>query len=334
MESVIAKDILRNERVMVFFSTSPTEATLFELKYKNGKCIRDHIKNYDNPPITTASGITSILNDVKNYAPANRYAMVINCHGMGWLPVPTSKTRSMDQKYYWEYEGVPLTRFFGGLSPEYQTNITTLATAITQAGIKMEYILFDDCYMSSIEVAYDLKDVTDHLIASPTEIMAFGMPYAEIGQYLVGDVDYEGICNSFISFYRNYSLMPCGTIGVTVCSESENLAAVMKEINQKYAFDPTQLNSLQRMDGYSPIIFFDYGDYVTKLCPDRVLLEKFNEQLERTVPSKYRMHTDYFYSMSKGKVQINTYSGTTISDPSVNPEASTKTETAWFIATH
>lgn len=46
--------------------------------------------------------------------------------------------------------------------------------------MKMEYILFDDCYMSSLEAAYDLRHVTRHLIACPTEIMAYGMPYSHI----------------------------------------------------------------------------------------------------------------------------------------------------------
>lgn len=46
----------------------------------------------------------------------------------------------------------------------------------------MEYILFDDCYMSSLEVAYDLRHVTRHLIACPTEIMVYGMPYSHIGE--------------------------------------------------------------------------------------------------------------------------------------------------------
>ena len=65
---------------------------------------------------------------------------------------------------HWEYENVPMTRYFGGLNAQYQTDITTLAKGISNAGLKMEYILFDDCYMSSIEVAYALKDVTDYLI--------------------------------------------------------------------------------------------------------------------------------------------------------------------------
>ena len=45
-----------------------------------------------------------------------------------------------------------------------------------------------------------LKNVTNHLIASTCEIMAYGMPYAKIGQYLIGEINYEKICNGFDDF--------------------------------------------------------------------------------------------------------------------------------------
>lgn len=338
LKSAIKKGILKNERVVVYFATSPTEATLYELVYENGNCVEKLLKDYVDPAFTTANGITEILNDVKAYSPTNRYAMIIGCHGMGWLPVNGVSSRIAGQKMHWEYEGAPLTRYFGGRTSEYQTDITTLAKGIIGAGLKMEYILFDDCYLSTIEVAYDLKEAADYLIACPTEIMAFGMPYAEIGQYLIGNVNYQGIADGFYSFYKNYST-PCGTIGITKCSELDNMAAIMKEINSRFTFDSSQLNNIQRLDGYTPVIFFDYGDYVKKLCTDNELLARFEAQLERTVPSKYRKHTEYYYSMNYypidgGKIKINTYSGITTSDPSIHSMTRPKNKTAWYAATH
>ena len=53
-------------------------------------------------------------------------------------------------KKHWEYEHAPMTRFFGGTQTKYQTDITTLTGGISKAGLKMEYILFDDCYMSTV----------------------------------------------------------------------------------------------------------------------------------------------------------------------------------------
>ena len=78
-------------------------------------------------------------------------------------------------------------------------------------------------------------------------------------------------------------------------------------------------------------------DYVSKLCSDPDLLEQFNEQLKRAVPFK-RNTKQYFTAISSSyygeRIDINTFSGITISDPSTNPGASKKNETAWYIATH
>ena len=89
---------------------------------------------------------------------------------------------------------------------------------------------------------------------------------------LIGNIDYEKICDGFYSFYSNY-VTPCGTISVTDCSEIDNLAAIMKEINQRYTFNEELISSLQSLDGYKPSIFFACGDYVARLCSDPDLLE-------------------------------------------------------------
>lgn len=341
MKAIIAQNILKNERVIVYMCTTATKASMYELVYENGAAIEKPLKEYDysedankaKATYTQAEGITSILNDMKDFSPAKRYAMIIGCHGLGWIPTNETQSRSgLRNMRHWEYENMPMTRFFGGTSPKYQTDITTLAQSISDAALKMEYILFDDCYMSTVEVAYDLKEVTKHLIASTSEIMAYGMPYDKIGQYLIGNIDYKSICDGFYDFYSTYSIMPCGTIGVTDCTEIEKLATIMKEINQQYTFDTNLNYSVQRLDGYSPVIFFDCADYVSKLCPDPALLDQFTEQLNRTVP--FKRNTDYVYSMSSGRIKINTFSGITISDPSTNPNASSKEETAWYAATH
>ncbi len=333
MEQAIKKTGLANERVIVFFSSSSTEASMFEITYENGATKRTTLKTYAYPAFTTEAGITSILNDMKGFAPAQTYDMVIGCHGMGWLPVNSTRTSRAAslQKHHWEYENVPTTRYFGGTSSLYQTDISTLASALKNAGIKMEYILFDDCYMSDVEVAYELRNVTAYLIACPTEIMSYGMPYSLIGEHLLGTPDYQAICDKFYSFYSTYTV-PCGTMGITDCSQMEKMASVMKEINSKYKFDTTLTDQIQRLDGYSPVIFFDYEDYVTHLCKDEQLLARFKQQLALTVP--YKTHTPQYYSMNRGRETIRVFSGTTISDPSTNSWAVDKTRTGWYLATH
>lgn len=327
---------LSNQKVIVFISKTATEASLFEIKYENEACNRVDIKTYTNPAFTTKEGINQILSDVKFYAPAKKYSMIIGCHGMGWLPVNSSRVSRSQEKYHWDYDNSLLTRFFGGTTDQYQTDISTLAAAISDAGIKMQYILFDDCYMSSIEVAYELKDVADYLIASTCEVMAYGMPYATMGRYLLGQPDYSAVCDKFYEFYSNYTLMPCGTLSVTDLSQLDNMAEIMRQINAEYTFDDTQRGNLQNLDGYTPTIFYDFGDYVKQMLDQnnasQSLLAEFEARLDALVP--YKVHTDEFYTATKGPLKIYRYSGITTSDPSVSPKAVDKTNTPWYHATH
>ena len=57
---------------------------------------------------------------------------------------------------------------------------------------KWDFILFEGCYMGSVEVAYELKDKTEAIIASPTEIVSPGM--TEV---------YPSLCPIFTSQLRN-----------------------------------------------------------------------------------------------------------------------------------
>lgn len=336
MESCIAEmGGLHNERVIVFISTSSTDASLFEIKYENGRCRRISIKPYTNPAFTTESGITQILEDAMTYAPAKRYSMIIGCHGMGWLPVNASRAMRSPEKLHWDYTDVPLTRYFGGTTREFQTDISTLSAAIGNTGVKMEYILFDDCYMSSIEVAYELKNVTGYLIASTCEVMAYGMPYATMGRHLLGTPDYKAVCDDFHEFYSNYSV-PCGTLSVTDLSQIDEMASLMKEINNNFSFDDDQRAELQNLDGYSPTIFYDFGDYVDLLLEQNGapsdMKTKFEMRLARLVP--YKTNTPQFYTATRGPIKIKTYSGITTSDPSISQRASEKKNTKWCYATH
>lgn len=128
MEEAIQEKGLHNERIIVFLSTSSSEAEMFEITLNNGSCKRNVLKEYVNPPFTTEAGLTDILRDMKTFAPAQSYSMIIGCHGMGWLPVVQSRSKAKeDFVYHWDYENIPMTRFFGGLTAEYQTDISTLA---------------------------------------------------------------------------------------------------------------------------------------------------------------------------------------------------------------
>ena len=256
---------------------------------------------------------------------------------------------------HFEVQGPVTTRFIGGTYPETQIETTDLADAMADAGLHTEYILFDACYMSSVEVAYELKDVTHYLIASPTEVLSYGFPYITMGKHLLGTPNYKGIVDSFISFYSSYNL-PYGTVAVTDCTQLDALAAIAQQINaaaaeptNAAATEPTNAasegklntarsgkdvpNGVQIMDGYSPTLFYDLGHLMSLKDAGTVLTAAFAEQLDKTVP--YKGHTDqYFTALKDAPVDIKHYSGLNTSQGSLNHMADRFSETAWYKATN
>lgn len=357
MQTVVAQRSMKGERIMVFMATSEREAVLFELKKQNGRCLTDTLRRYSDRPFTSRQWLTSLFSEVMTLAPASRYGMVVGCHGLAWVPVQGQrnarkrlgsqerideednlyKEERIDKEgepndlMHFEVQGPVTTRFIGGTYPETQIETTDLADAMADAGFHTEYILFDACYMSSVEVAYELKDVTHYLIASPTEVLSYGFPYITMGKHLLGTPNYKGIVDSFISFYSSYNL-PYGTVAVTDCTQLDALAAIAQQIN---AADAEQLvpNGVQIMDGYSPTLFYDLGHLMSLKDAGTVLTAAFAEQLEKTVP--YKAHTDqYFTTLKDSPVDIKHYSGLNTSQGSLNHMADRLSETAWYKATN
>ena len=387
MQTVVTQRSMKDERIMVFMATSEREAVLFELKKQNGRCLTDTLRRYSDCPFTSRQWLTSLFSEVMTLAPASRYGMVMGCHGLAWVPVQgqrsapkrlgsqerideednlykeEKKDKEGDDLMHFEVQGPVTTRFIGGTYPETQIETTDLADAMTDAGLHTEYILFDACYMSSVEVAYELKDVTHYLIASPTEVLSYGFPYITMGKHLLGTPNYKGIVDSFISFYSSYNL-PYGTVAVTDCTQLDALAAIAQQINaaateqinaaateqiNAAAAEPTNAasggklntarsgknvpNGVQIMDGYSPTLFYDLGHLMSLKDAGTVLTAAFAEQLDKTVP--YKGHTgQYFTALKDEPVDIKHYSGLNTSQGSLNHMADRLSETAWYKATN
>ena len=387
MQTVVAQRSMKDERIMVFMATSEREAVLFELKKQNGRCLTDTLRRYSDRPFTSRQWLTSLFSEVMTLAPASRYGMVVGCHGLAWVPVQGQRNarkrlgsqerideednlykeekidKEGDDLMHFEVQGPVTTRFIGGTYPETQIETTDLADAMADAGFHTEYILFDACYMSSVEVAYELKDVTHYLIASPTEVLSYGFPYTTMGKHLLGTPNYKCIVDSFISFYSSYNL-PYGTVAVTDCTQLDALAAIAQQINAAAteqinvaaaeqinvaAAEPTNAasegklntarsgknipNGVQIMDGYSPTLFYDLGHLMSLKDAGTVLTAAFAEQLGKTVP--YKGHTSqYFTALKDAPIDIKHYSGLNTSQGSLNHMADRLSETAWYKATN
>ena len=353
-DGIIDRKGLNNSRVLVFLSDKYNHSTLYDLQYNATTKSVDRVplKEYEGASYASAEGIADILNEVKTQASALNYALIVGVHGCGWTYASDwsrypyyarpSVTRPRDNNFsgiqFGPDPNAPLTRFFGSVSlAENAMDISTLAEGIRESGLKMQYILFDACYMSNIETAYELKDVTNYMIASGSEIMAAGLPYRSMWSYLNSPTpNYSGIVSTSVNFYKNNSSAPFCNLAAIDCRQVEKLASVMKDINAEYQLSASvSLDSIQHLDGFRPNLFYDLETYVDSLRPSGYLLDQFKSQLKLTI--KASDHTDEAYTCiySSDSFKIKNYCGITISDPSQHSVAiKGREKTGWWKATH
>ena len=352
-DGIIDRKGLNNSRVLVFLSDKYNHSTLYDLQYNATTKSVDRVplKEYEGASYASAEGIADILNEVKTQASALNYALIVGVHGCGWTYASDwsrypyyarpSVTRPRDNNFsgilFGPDSNTPLTRFFGSVSlAENAMDISTLAEGIRESGLKMQYILFDACYMSNIETAYELKDVTNYMIASGSEIMAAGLPYRSMWSYLNSATpNYSGIVSTSVNFYKNSSAPFCNLAAID-CRQVEKLASVMKDINAEYQLSASvSLDSIQHLDGFRPNLFYDLETYVDSLHPSGYLLDQFKSQLKLTI--KVSDHTDEAYTCiyNSDSFKIKNYCGITISDPSQHSVAiKGREKTGWWKATH
>ena len=315
-----------NNLYVVIADHSPARVYLYRVRMEGTECVHDTIKRYDYPRLMDAQWITRVINDVRSISNTPKYAMLVGCHGNGWLPPMDNVARAK-------------TRWFGG--PGYAISIADFAQGIQQAGIKLEYLVFDDCYLSCAEVAYDLRNATNTLIASTSEVMAAGMPYAKVFQYLAApQPNFGQLVNDYIAYYQS-TATPYATIGVINTQYIQPMVQLMRQVNATCTWNTANNYQLQDLDGsyFSPTVYFDFGSYARALFGSNLALySQYQALMAQLVP--YKGNTEKIYNASGTKTLVNEFSGITISDPSVNTGqygyhvATLKMQTAWWAASH
>lgn len=338
---------LSGGRIVIFRQASASTAYLLEAycDAQSGAGQLDTLRRYDEPLCSTDEAtLVRLLGDMAEAAPARRYGLIMGSHATAWVPsaylsISRAAVGAQSADSYWQpAPGADLTRWYG-YDQSKAMDIATLADVIGQTGISFDYLLFDACFMSSVETLYTLRDAARYIIASPCEIMAYGFPYHLLVQALFdadGMYDLQACCEAFHNYYATTeTTRQSGCIALTVSDELEALAEVMKRINAAGVreYDPALL---QTYEGLTPHLFFDLRQYVEAACGDAALLDEFLAQFDRTFPESCRLHTPQFYSTytpSGQMIDIDYYSGVTISEPSEKYVEENR-ETDWYRATH
>lgn len=161
-----------------------------------------NVKSYDeNICSTSEEGMTRVLTDILQDYPADHYALVLWSHGSGWV---IQHSTSAATKASGHLRSIGIDNGQRGTSNEGSVmDIPVLARVLSNFP-HMSYILFDACFMQCVEVAYELRHLTDYVIASPAEIPDPGAPYHRLLPMLCRvPANMSDIVNTYVDYYEN-----------------------------------------------------------------------------------------------------------------------------------
>ena len=254
-------------------------------------------ENSANPEI-----LTRTLERMQADFPATSYGMVVLSHGTGWIPaemsLPTLGLRS-----------IVLDRSTN--EPNNYMGLPDFADAIPY---KLDFIVFDACFMASVEVAYELKDKTDYVVASPTEVLAPGFVYSSMMPHLFrSQPDLTAVAREFYEYYNQQSgSFRSATVSVIKTAALETLTDFTKEVIAASGKGEELANTVQTFGYKNQKIYFDLGDYLQKLSPERY--DELQTIFDHCVI--YKVHTPSYYSDGTSALQmINAFSGLSVYIP-------------------
>ena len=281
-------------------------------KNRDFAVVRDTLFEYGATQSSTDPDLLkAVLEKAKADFPADEYGLIMSSHGTGWLPDNYNRgsfgTYSIDPYGH-------LVRTYGADLNGSGMEIGDLKSAIPY---KLSFLMFDCCFMGAIEVAYELRDKADYVIASPTEILLRGFPFDKIMRPFFEDVpDLEQVCLEYYTFYSNYNY-PAATIALIRSDKLEALATVCNTIfeNNRTKIRSVNRNSIQRYyrAGRPERYFWDLDHFIETIASSGEHAN-FKAALAEAVPAK-------FATASFLDLPINRFSGISTYIPAASAES-------------
>lgn len=238
-------------RLLVYQDAAGITPRLLEITSGAGDAgVTQVLKSYPEENSASAAVFKRVLEDVRAEAPAPSYGLIFFSHASGWLP-----QRTLIRPYAVAQDG------------KEDLELREFASVIPDGFF--DFIIFEACFMTGIEVLYQLKDKTDFILSSSAEILSPGFTpvYSELLPFLFRpQAALEDFARVFFEHYDNMSGdYRSATISLVRTEALPALAAWIKE-NVSGTLPPAELNTIQHYDRYPDYrLFFDFEDYYQRL---------------------------------------------------------------------
>ncbi len=276
---------LNNGNLLVYFDPANAVPQLLQITVdKQGTAEQKVIKTYTEQNSASADVLSSVIDDVLNDPrfEADSYGLMLWSHGTAWLPA-TYKN---------------MLKSFGQDGSNYM-EIPELAQAIPDH--VFDFIIFDACYMASIEVVYELRNKAEYIIGSSVEIMGSGFPYHLIIEPMFKQTaDLVGICDNFYNYYDKQSgLWRSASIAIIDMKELPALKEATRAILQgkETEVKAMPVNGIQALDYLtSRRLLYDFDDFIAHFASSAAYINYGNALNKVVMYKKSTPNSTYSYN--------------------------------------
>ena len=257
MKAAMVSVDMSRQRLLVYLTESASKTALYELQQIGKKKVLTwrKVKEYDRQQTSTAPAVMKqVISDALSVYPDAEHTLVFWGHGSAWTPGFSDHETRADAPAQYSYGGEY------GKNNEWQwTEITDIANAIPDGAFRT--IWFDCCYMSSIEVAYQLRNKTKMYVAYPTEVWDEGLNYNDVLPHIMRkNQDLTGAAAKFYSYYNDKN--DAVTVSVMDMSKIEAVAEATRALMQQ---NPDEIGKVTGVSNYRRGGTYGYYDMMQLL---------------------------------------------------------------------
>jgi hypothetical protein len=263
-------------------------------KDKHGNPVRRTLRQYEEDRESTSKEqLAEVMSLVTAMFPSDEYGFVYWSHGSAWMPATRSIGIDNGKNTYSNMGS--------------KMEIAALAEVLEQFP-RLEFLMFDACFMQAVEVDWALRNCARYIIASPAEIPGPGAPYDRIVAPMFAETcDVEGIIDEYYHCYYDSAYYVAegsrytfgALLSVVKTDELEALRVITKEMLDKYV-SPDITEELILVQRYNPITasnrpeYYDMNGYMKHLITSTMDYVAWHAAFEKAVP--YTRATGRWYS--------------------------------------
>lgn len=261
----------KNGNLVIYQDTAIGNSSLMEIYRENEENKIKIIYEYENENSADPAVFKRVLNDAIALYPADSYGLIVFSHASGWLPEATlTSPRSFITDNDDEME------------------LIDMAAAIPSG--YFDFIVFETCFSAGIEVAYELKDKANYIIASSAEILSPGFReiYTSSINYLFEkEPKLEMFTrNIFTLMSESDTYYKSATLSLINTKKLHDLGDFLHQYIDKEKINTVYIYDVQHFDRYSYRLFFDFEDYYSRILKDNAPIQEFKTLLNECVPYK------------------------------------------------